>query len=152
MNEEKAARRQKRGGNALHMALDFNSAESELTAGAVDPATIASPESLELFFEKEWVRSLFGLAVEDLYRFCDVQGKQKAYRLFEKYDLEEGSTSAGYAELAEEFGIAVADVTNALAWTRREFRRIALGRLREMCGDEEEFRREARALFGWEAR
>ncbi len=152
MNEEKAARRRKRGGNAPHMALDFDAAESEVTAGAVDPAKLASPESLELFFEKEWVRSLFGLAVEDLRKFCDVQGKEKAYRLFEKYDLEEGSASTGYAELAEEFGIAATDVTNALAWTRREFRRIALGRLHEMCSDEEEFRREARALFGWEAR
>jgi RNA polymerase sigma factor (sigma-70 family) len=152
MNEEKAARRQKRGGSALHVALDFQAAESELGAGAVDPAMIASPESPEAFFEKEWVRSLFGLAVEDLRKLCQEQGKEKAYRLFEKYDLEEESVNSSYAELAQEFGMAVTDVTNALAWARREFRRMALERLRQMCGDEEEFRREARAVFGWEVR
>jgi len=46
----------------------------------------------------------------------------------------------------------VTDVTNALAWARREFRRIALERLRELCATEEEFRREARAVFGWDSK
>jgi RNA polymerase sigma factor (sigma-70 family) len=136
MNEDKAARRQKRGGNALHVALDFEAAESELGAGGVDPARIASPESLEVFFEKEWVRSLFGLAEEDLRKLCAAQGKERAYRVFEKYDLEEENAHASYAQLAQEFGIAVTDVTNALAWARRQFRRVALERLREMCADD----------------
>ncbi len=152
MNAEKAARRQKRGGNTPHVGLDFESAEGELGAAAVDPAKIASPESLEAFFEKEWVRSLFGLAVEDLRKLCDTQGKEQAYRLFEKYDLEEEGAHASYAQLAQEFGMTVPEVTNALAWARREFRRAALERLREMCGSEAEFRREARAVFGWEGR
>ena len=77
MNEEKAARRQKRGGNALHVALDFDAAEGELGAGAVDPAKIASPESLEMFFEKEWVRSLFGMAVEDLRQLCEARARRR---------------------------------------------------------------------------
>ena len=118
----------------------------------MDPAKLASPESLERFFEKEWVRSLFGLAVDDLRGLCEAQGKEKAYRLFERYDLEEESANASYAQLAQEFSMAVTDVTNALAWARREFRRTALERLRELCGSEEEFRREAEALFGWEVR
>jgi hypothetical protein len=45
----------------------------------------------------------------------------------------------------------VTEVTNALAWARREFRRIALERLREMCGSDDEFRRETKAVFGWDA-
>jgi RNA polymerase sigma factor (sigma-70 family) len=152
INEEKAARRQKRGGNALHLALDFDAAESELGAGAVDPAKVASPESLEAFFETEWVRSLFGLAVDDLRRVCQAQGKEQAFRLFEKYDLDDERASTGYAQLAQELGITVSEVTNSLAWARREFRRIALERLRQTCGSEVEFRREARAVFGWEVR
>jgi hypothetical protein len=152
MNEEKMARRQKRGGFAEHVPLDFVAAESELRAGTMDPAKLASRESLEEFFEKEWVRSLFGLAVEDLRKLCQSQGKEKAYRLFEKYDLEEERASASYAELAREWDLDVTDVTNALAWARRAFRQIALERLREMCGSEEEFRREARTVLGWKVR
>src|SRR6202790_3399785 len=52
MNEEKAARRQKRGGNATHIALDFQAAEGELAVVTIEPASIPSPESLEEFFEK----------------------------------------------------------------------------------------------------
>lgn len=151
INEDKAAHRQKRGGNAPHIALDFAAAESELGVGALDPAKIASPESVDLFFEKEWVRSLFGLAVDELRQLCAADGKHRAYQLFEKYDLEEDSEHTSYTQLAQEFSMTASEVTNALAWARREFRRIALERLREMCASEAEFRREARALFGWEA-
>jgi RNA polymerase sigma factor (sigma-70 family) len=150
MNEDKAGRRQKRGRSIPHVALDFASAEEELGATVIDPATIASPESLEEFFEKEWVRSLFALAVEDLRRLCDYRERTRTFRIFESYDLE-GDEKSSYEQLSKDYGISVSDVTNALAWARREFRKIALARLHELCGSEEEFHREARAAFGWDA-
>jgi RNA polymerase sigma factor (sigma-70 family) len=147
MNQDKAARRQKRGGTAMHVPLDFQAAEGELTEAAIDPASIASPESLEEFFEKEWVRSLFALAVEDLRKFCAERERDRTFRLFEDYDLS-GDPEISYDKLAAEYAIPVTDVTNALFWARREFRKIALERLREICGSDEEFHREARAVFG----
>jgi RNA polymerase sigma factor (sigma-70 family) len=151
MNEDKAGRRQKRGGSIPHVALDFAAAEEELGATVIDPAKIASPESLEAFFEKEWVRSLFALAVEDLKELCDQRGRERTFHLFEAYDLD-GNEKTSYEQLSKDYGISVSDVTNALAWARREFRKIALDRLRELCGSEEEFHREARAAFGWDAK
>ena len=50
--------------------------------------------------------------------------------------------------LAAEFELPVTQVTNHLAWARREFRRIVLDRLREMTGSDEEFREEAKDLLG----
>jgi len=150
-NEAKAGRRQKRGGTVLHVALDFAGAEQELGATVIDPAAIPAPESLEDLFEKEWLRSLFALAVEDLHELCVARERERTFRLFESYDLE-GNDKTSYEQLSKEYGISVADVTNALAWARREFRRIALERLRELCGSEEEFQREARAAFGWDAK
>ena len=151
MNEDKAGRRQKRGGSLPHIALDFSAAEEELGATAIDPEKIASPESLEEFFEKEWVRSLFALAVEDLRKLCDERERARTFHLFEAYDLD-GDSKLSYEQLSKDYGISVTDVTNALAWARREFRRIALDRLRELCGSQEEFQREARAAFGWDAK
>jgi len=151
MNEDKAARRQKRGGAVQHLALDFAAAEQELGGATLDPASIASPDSLEEFFEKEWIRSLFALAVDDLRRLCDETGRERTFKLFEAYDLE-GEDGVSYDQLADDFGIAVTDVTNALAWARREFRKIALDRLRELCATDDEFHREAKAAFGWDAR
>jgi RNA polymerase sigma factor (sigma-70 family) len=151
MNLEKAAKRLKRGGNVSHVALDFAGAEQELGGATMDPAAIPSPESLEDFFEKEWVRGLFELAVEDLRKHCAANERERTFRLFEEYDLA-GEENISYDKLAAEYGIPVTDVTNALAWARREFRRRALERLREICGNEEEFQREARSVFGWETK
>jgi RNA polymerase sigma factor (sigma-70 family) len=151
INEDKAARRQKRGGNVIHVALDFAAAEGELDGVVIDAAAIPSPESLEEFFAKEWVRSLFTLAVEDLRKLCETRKREMTFRLFEEYDLD-GEQNISYASLAQKYGIPATDVTNALAWARREFRRIALQRLREICGNDEEFQREARAVFGWDTK
>jgi len=150
-NQDKAAGRQKRGGEVQHLALDFDSAEEELGDGTIDAAAIASPESLEEFFEKEWVRSLFALAVEDLRALCSERGRDQAFHLFEAYDLD-GDDNTSYQQLAQRYEIPITDVTNALAWARREFRRIALERLREICGSDDEFQRETKAAFGWDAR
>ncbi len=150
-NQDKAGRRQKRGGCTPHVALDFAGAEEEFGATVLDAALIPSPESLEEFFEKEWLRSLFALAVEDLRELCVARERELTFHLFEAYDLE-ANEKISYQQLSKDYGISVTDVTNALAWARREFRRIALGRLRELCATEEEFQREARAAFGGDAK
>lgn len=149
MNEDKAARRQKRGGDVQHLALDFAGAEEEVASGTIDATAIASPESLEKVFETEWVRSLFALAIEDLRALCTERGRDRDFQLFEAYDL--GDEEVSYSWLAQQYGIAVSDVNNGLAWARREFRKLALERLRAMCGSDDEFRRETKTAFGWDA-
>lgn len=150
-NDTKAARRLKRGGDAIHLSLDFPAAEAELERVKPSLAAATSPESIDDFLEKEFIRSLFGLSIAALREFCESQGKRIQFQLFEIYDLEEGGDERpGYAELAKRFEVGVTDVTNYLAFARREFRRIALEKLHEMSASEEEFRREARALLGVE--
>jgi RNA polymerase sigma factor (sigma-70 family) len=144
-NERKSARRLKRGGGAEHVSLDFAGAEAEL--GRQGP-----PEGgdMEEYFHREWVRSLFGVAVEGLRKRCVEAGKSVPFALFERYDLEgpDAPTRPSYAELARELGIPETQVTNHLAWARREFRRLVLEALAEATGSDEEFRAEARQLLG----
>jgi RNA polymerase sigma factor (sigma-70 family) len=151
MNQDKAAHRLKRGGSTVHVTLDFDAAEGELNGPAMHPAEVASPESLEAFFEKEWIRSLFMLTLEDLQKLCRERDREKAFLLFEEYDLD-GDPNISYDTLAQKHGVPATDVTNALAWARREFRRIALDRLREICGSYDEFHREVLAVFGQPSR
>jgi RNA polymerase sigma factor (sigma-70 family) len=141
MNQARASNRLKRGAGSAHFSLDFEEAEREL-------ATITTSESPEDRFEKEWVGSLFTLALQRLRASCESGGKMMHFELFERYDLEEEDSKRSYAELATEFGLAATDVTNYLAFARREFRRCVLDQLREMTASEEEFRREAQALLG----
>lgn len=145
-NEDKAARRLKRGGNAQILSLDFESAEGELRR--IDPPAPGSPDD---FFEQEWIRSLFSFSVEALRAGCKAHGKSVHFRLFELYDLRDDSASPlTYDDLARQFGLSPTDVTNYLAFARREFRRIALAKLRQMTAGDDEFRREAHALFGFD--
>jgi RNA polymerase sigma factor (sigma-70 family) len=140
-NEKKAAGRQKRSAPTL----DFDEAERELEqAGAADGL------SMEDYFHHEWVRNIFGLAVEALRNELERKGKTIHFRLFERYDLSDSppGEELTYDRLAAEYGIAVTDVTNYLALARREFRRVLLGKLREATGGEQEFKTEARLLLG----
>jgi RNA polymerase sigma factor (sigma-70 family) len=146
-NEDKAARRLKRGGEVQFLALDFESAEGEL-----QHIEIPSPGSMEDFFEREWVRSVFGLSLERLRQECERRGKPMHFRLLEFYDVDEAGKELTYEQVGQRFELKTSDVTNYLAYARRELRRIVLEQLREMTGSEEEFRREARALLGVDMR
>jgi RNA polymerase sigma-70 factor (ECF subfamily) len=133
-NEAKAESRQKRGGGEVH--LDFESAEAEL---AHDDGA-ASPEE---YFHREWVRSVFALAVERLRE----SAKELDFAVFEEYDLDDANRPS-YRELAERHGVAETTITNRLAAARRQFRQLVLDTLREATASEQEFRAEARALLG----
>jgi DNA-directed RNA polymerase specialized sigma24 family protein len=134
-NERKAAARLKRGGASEHVEADDR---------------LAANATLDDYFRDEWVRSMFAMAVEELRALSDDRGKQIAYRLFARYDLgDQGhDPEASYKLLAAEFHLPVTQVTNHLAWARREFRRIVLERLREITATDEEFQEEARLLLG----
>jgi RNA polymerase sigma factor (sigma-70 family) len=148
-NEAKAAKRLKRGGGAEHFSLDFEAAETELNRTKISISSSASPQAQDDFLEQEFIRSLFGFTVEKLREFCASRGKQLAFQVFEAYDLAgEENGHPAYADLARQFGIPVTGVTNYLSFARREFRSIALARLREMTASNAEFHREARTLLG----
>ncbi len=149
-NAKRDERRKKRGGGAPHEPLDFFSAERELSR-----LDLSQPPEMEEFFEREWARSIFSRGVERLRAELAEQGKAAYFRVFERYDLhdaeEEGpERRPSYRELGDELRLAPTQVTNYLAYARREFRRIVLELLLETSGSDEEFRREARALLGRE--
>jgi len=143
-NENKAAGRIKRGGGATILSLDFDGAEQQLRIAAPPAAN-----QIDEYFEKEWARSVFSLALESFRAQMLAAGKQTHLRLFERYAINaEEEEKPSYKDLASEFDLSVTDVTNYLALARREFRRIVLEKLRELTATDEEYRREARALLG----
>jgi RNA polymerase sigma factor (sigma-70 family) len=146
-NARVAARRLKRGGAARTLSLDFADAEGELRRNP--PAASAD---MEEYFHREWVRSVFGLAVDALRRRAESRGRGAAFEVFRRYDLKdaEATRRPTYAELGRELGLPATQVTNHLAAMRREFRALVLETLRGQCASDGEFRAEARALLGVE--
>jgi RNA polymerase sigma factor (sigma-70 family) len=136
-NERKAASRQKRGGGELH--LDFSVAEEEL---AREHGGEGSPED---YFHRQWVRSVFGMAVDRLRESSSASD----FAVFEAYDVDE-SARLSYRDLGARLGMTETAVTNRLAAMRRRFRQIVLAVLRDATASEREYRAEVRALLGKE--
>jgi len=144
MNARQAAGRIKRGGAVEMLPLDFPGAEEEMVR-----SSLTAPPDAEAFFHREFVRSLFDRAVSEVRIQYTQAGRHVHLALFERYDIDP-SDGVSYATLAREFGLTEAQVTNHLAQVRRTFRERAMEALRGLCGSHEEFRREARELFGLE--
>ncbi|HVT61777.1 MAG TPA: sigma-70 family RNA polymerase sigma factor [Thermoanaerobaculia bacterium] len=140
INERTAAMRHKRRG-ALSAEPQGQSHEVEDSALEPDP---------EECFHREWLRALFAEAIERLQALCVEEPRRVRFKLFERYDLLSGESvnRLSYADLAAEFGLPVTQVTNHLAWARRELRRLVLEVLRERTVSEREFRDEARRALG----
>jgi RNA polymerase sigma factor (sigma-70 family) len=138
MKQDESAGRLKRGGGVETAAFDFETAEREISSSAPSPEDI---------FFREWQREMFSLALGDLRESCRATGKDVQFRIFEQYDLAE-EERPGYAELAAGHGVPVTQVTNYLAWARRELRRLLLERLETVTSGDRESRAELRTLFG----
>jgi RNA polymerase sigma factor (sigma-70 family) len=150
-SEKKAARREKRGGGRAPLSLDFAdfASFSEIEAELARQGAAIPPDGEE-YFHREWVRSLFAAAVEDLRSQSAAAGKGARFALFERYDLEgpRPGERLTYAQLGEEAGMSAVQVTNELAAARRDFRRLVLARLRALTASEAELRAEARLVLG----
>lgn len=130
-SQHAAATRQKRGGENVFEPM------GEL---------LATSESPELAFERDWQRQLFSLALDDLRAHCDASGKQLQFRVFQDYDLADGQRPT-YGELAERHGTSEASVTNYLAWARRLLRGFVTERLRGTTSGPQELNEEMRRVW-----
>jgi RNA polymerase sigma factor (sigma-70 family) len=137
LNEQKSGARLKRGGS--ESLFHFDEVEAEIGR---QPSTSLTPDD---YFQQEWIRSVFTVAVDRLREAFANRPTQ--FALFEEYDLGDDQ-QISYRQLAVRFGLSETTVTNHLAAVRRQFRRTILEVLREITGSEEEFRAEARALLG----
>jgi DNA-directed RNA polymerase specialized sigma24 family protein len=141
-NENKAAGRIKRGGDAITLPLDFEEIDERFLVSKM------TENEMDDYFENEFRRSVLGSAINTLKSQLTTADKQIYMELFERYVLNDDDNAPGYKQLAEEFNISVTNVTNYLAAARREFRRIVLEKLRDLTATDDEFRREARAMLG----
>ena len=144
MNARQAASRAKRGGDLRIVSLDFDEAEREVRTQAM-----RAPADAEDFFRQEFVRSLFGRAIDMTRAEMQSSGRTVHFTLFTRYDLDP-TDDVSYSSLAKELSLTESQVTNYLSQVRRTFRTNALASLRAICGSDDEFQREARELFGME--
>lgn len=143
-NQRKSETALKRGGGAETLSLDFPGAEQEL------PQVSTDLRDLDRFFRDEVIRALFTRTVDELREQLTREGKARVFETFQRHDLADDDDRS-YARVAAAMSIPVTTVTNDLHAARSRFRQIALAHLRTLVGTDEEFRHEARQLFGVES-
>lgn len=140
MNLHEGHQALKRGGGARPIDADFSELETSIGQGdPVDPDRV---------FEEEWARSVLAASVTRLAEELAAEDRAHLFDAFSRYDLSEEKVS--YGQVAEAMGVSVSDVTNYLHAARKRFRSVALDVLRDLTANDEEFKAEARELFGAE--
>lgn len=113
LNRLRAGKRQKRGGGAPVLSLDFGDSPDACLAVSRE---LPPDEAID----RQWRAAAIEAAVERLRGSLEMEGRGQVFEAFRRYDL------AGSAELrptqaaiAQELGLSVGDVENALALARR---------------------------------
>jgi RNA polymerase sigma-70 factor (ECF subfamily) len=137
MQAKRDSQRQKRGGGAPQMALDW----SEVDVG--DPKGETPDEA----FDREWANSVLDTALARLRERLTGEGKTVYAELFQRFYFGTGE-QLSYDQLAAEFKLSKFDVGNYLKAARQKFREVALELIGEYVTGEDECEREFQELFG----
>jgi hypothetical protein len=123
-------------------SLDFSIVEEELRTELRDPSQTADE-----YYESEWLRNIFTLAVEELYGKLQQQGKQVQFFLFLRNDLQHGERLP-IEELAKELSISPEIAKGFIKETRSTYQGIVTDLIQSLTTSSAEFRNEVRLLFG----
>jgi RNA polymerase sigma-70 factor (ECF subfamily) len=138
-NEWDKANRQKRGGGAVHLSLDWQSADERYH---LDPPDSASPDKI---FDREWALALLERVIIRLRDECSADGKAA---LFEqtKSSLMVGDQAVPYAEAARSLGMDEGAVRVAVHRLRKRYREILRDQIADTLIDPAQVAEELRSL------
>ena len=125
-------------------AIDFPGADAEFTAEQVPEGT-----SGKEYYTNEWIRNIFTLAVEELYRRLLAESRSTDFELFLKLDLQDrsGDQRISIEAAAADLSMPMTEAWSALAKTRQQFQNILIDLIRSFTSSEAEFRREVQSFI-----
>lgn len=128
--------RQKRGGFATHLSLDWRGAESGL---GIEPA---DPRSPDLLYDRDWAMTLLDKVLSDMAR-------QENGLDFDRWKSFLGISSErlAYAEIAAQFGMTENAARVAVHRLRKRYRQRLREEIARTLGSDELVEEEMRALF-----
>jgi RNA polymerase sigma-70 factor (ECF subfamily) len=128
--------RQKRGGFATHLSLDWRGAESGL---GIEPA---DPRSPDLLYDRDWAVTLLDKVLSDMAR-------QENGLDFDRWKSFLGISSERlvYAEIAAQFGMTENAARVAVHRLRKRYRQRLREEIARTLGSDELVEEEMRALF-----
>lgn len=140
-NEWDKSQRQKRGGGAEHLSLDWQTADTKFQVAAT------SEPSPDKAFDREWAVALLAKVIERLQAECVADGKGKLFEQL-KIFLAAGKGESAHADVANALGMEEGAVRVAVHRLRKRYRQLLRDEIASTLSDPAMVDEEMRALFG----
>ena len=138
-NEWDKAQRQKRGGGAQHLSLDWQSADERYH---LDPPDPASPDKA---FDREWALALLERVITRLQTECAAEEKTALFEQAKGY-LMVGEKTIPYSEAARVLGLEEGAVRVAVHRLRKRYRALLRDEITHTLDDPAQVAEELRSL------
>lgn len=140
-NEWDKSRRQKRGGQAAHLSLDWRTADTQFQLAST---TEPSPDRV---FDREWAVALLKKVLERLRSECAGEGRAAQFDELRVF-LTAGKGARTHAEAASRLGMEETAVRVAVHRLRKRYRWLLRDEIAQTLSDPAQLEEELRALFG----
>ena len=140
-NEWDKSQAQKRGGGAVNLSLDWQTADTKFQVAATHEP---SPDQA---FDREWALALLGKVIERLQKECAADGKAKLFEQL-KIFLMAGKGESAQGDVAQTLGMEEGAVRVAVHRLRKRYRVLLRDEIAQTLTDESQVDEEMRALFG----
>lgn len=140
-NEWHKSQTQKRGGGAMHLSLDWETADTHFQIASV---TGLSPEQA---FDRGWAVALLEKVIQRLQSECEADGRAAQFaglRIF----LTAGKGAIPYAGAAKSLGLGEAAARAAAHRLRKRYRQLLREEISRTLADPAQAEEEIHALFG----
>lgn len=139
-NEWDKAQRQKRGGGAAHLSLDWKSADTQFQIAA----QAASPDQE---FDREWAVALLAKVIQRLQAECEMDGRAEQFKYL-KIFLSAGKGTDPYSDVAKKLGMEESAIRVAVHRLRKCYRELLRDEIAQTLHDPAQVEEEMRSLFG----
>jgi RNA polymerase sigma-70 factor (ECF subfamily) len=140
-NEWDKSQRQKRGGGATILSLDWQTADTQFQIAATGEP---SPDKA---FDREWALALLAKVIERLQAECVADGKAKLFDQLKVF-LAAGKSETAQAEIAKALGMEEGAVRVAVHRLRKRYRVLLREEIAQTLSEPAMVDEEMRALFG----
>ena len=138
-NEWDKSQRQKRGGGATHLSLDWKTADTQFQVAA----NVASPEQE---FDREWAVALLAKVIQRLQTECEVEGRAKQFNELKSF-LSANKKDVLYANAATRLKLEEGAIRVAVHRLRKRYRQLLTDEIAQTLSDPAQVEEEMRALF-----
>ncbi|MCW5553415.1 MAG: sigma-70 family RNA polymerase sigma factor [Verrucomicrobiae bacterium] len=144
-NEWDKSQRQKRGGGAAHLPLDWPTADTQFQLAT---SVELNPEQA---FDREWALALLARVVERLHAECAAQDQARMFEVLKPF-LTVGKSAIPYPQAAAQLGFSESAARSAVHRLRRRYREVLRAEIAQTLSDPANVAEEMQALFSAFAR